>query len=500
MTILLWQLISITLGSLAVGAGAGFAARKVLLDKKLTKAEERNKDLLIKAKDEAYEIREKSLKEVEKRRSDLDEIERNLREKDKMQEKRSFELDRVRSEIDNEKKEAIEKTKKIDEILLLQNKKLESIAKLNKKDAEKILFDSLEKEFKDDLVRKIKEIKTYHKEEAEKEARKIISTAVERYAGEQTSEITTYSVHLPSEDLKGRIIGKEGRNIQHFEKLSGVDVIIDDSPDSVMISCFDPVRRYIGKLALEQLISDGRIHQGRIEEVLKKIEENISKEIKEAGENAAIEVGVVGLHPDLTKILGRLKFRTSYGQNQLEHAKEVAIIAGLLASEIRADVNVAKKAALLHDIGKAIDHEVSGAHHHISMEIAKKYGLSEVVINAIGAHHDDIEPKTVEAVIVKAADAISGARPGARRESVEHYVKRMTELENVANSFNGVDKSFAIQAGREVRIIVHPQEINDLEAMKLAKDIAHKIENELQYPGEIKVNVIRETRAVEMAK
>jgi ribonuclease Y len=337
-------------------------------------------------------------------------------------------------------------------------------------------------------------------EESEKLSRKILSTVIQRLASEHTTEHVTSTVAIPNEEMKGRIIGKEGRNIQHFEKTTGVDVIIDETPDAVTMSCFDPIRRHIAKVSLERLVADGRINANTIEDTVKKVQEEMNKEIREAGEEAAYEAGVPGLHSDVLKILGRLKFRTSYGQNVLRHSVEMAHIAGMLAAELGADVNVCKKAAIMHDIGKALDHDIPGAHHHISMDIARKYGMSEIVINAIGAHHDDIEPRSVEAIIVKAADAISGARPGARRDSFESYVKRLTELENIANGFEGVEKSYAIQAGREVRIIVKPDQIDDLGALKLAREIAKKVESDLQYPGMIKVNVIRETRAVEFAK
>jgi ribonuclease Y len=308
------------------------------------------------------------------------------------------------------------------------------------------------------------------------------------------------AVHIPSEEMKGRIIGKEGRNIQSFERATGVDLVIDETPDTVLLSSFDPVRRHTAKVALERLIADGRIQPSRIEEVVKKAQEDIRKEAREAGEKAVFDLGIHGLHPDLIKIVGNLKFRTSYGQNVLAHSMEVANIAVLLAAEVGADVNIVKKAGLLHDIGKAVSHEVQGSHHHLSAEIARKYGISEDVIHAIMAHHDDVEPKTVEAILVKSADAISGSRPGARRETLENYVQRLKDLENVTNAFPGVDKSFAIQAGREVRVIVKPEEISDLEAIKLARDVARKIERDLQYPGMIKVNVIREVRAEEYAK
>ncbi|MCL5795272.1 MAG: ribonuclease Y, partial [Patescibacteria group bacterium] len=381
-----------------------------------------------------------------------------------------------------------------------QKEKLQKITKLSKEDAKNLLLDMVEKEYKDELVRKIKTEKQAAKEEAENIARGIISTAIERMAAEHTAETTVSAVALPSDEMKGRIIGREGRNIQSFEKATGVDVLIDDTPDTVTISSFDPVRRHIATVAMEKLISDGRIQPARIEEIVQKAQKDVAVEVKEAGEQAVYETGVVGLQPDIIKILGRLKFRSSYGQSVLRHSIEVSNLARMLAEELGADTNLCKKAGLLHDLGKAVDHEIPGAHHHISMDIAKKYGMSEILVNAIGAHHDDIEPKTVEAIIVKAADAISSARPGARRESLESYVKRLTELENIANSFQGVEKSFAIQAGREVRIIVKPEEIDDLSALKLSKNIAKKIEEDLQYPGTIKVNVIRETRAMEYAK
>ncbi|TSC92763.1 MAG: uncharacterized protein CEN89_465 [Candidatus Berkelbacteria bacterium Licking1014_7] len=489
-------------GIVGVGAGAvgGNIVRKRWISQKEEKILTRQKEIILKAKDEALQIQEKAKDEEEKRRKNSDEIENRLRDREIMVDKRLDDLDAQRKDLENRRRDISRIRREIDEIRSKHLETLEKVAGMKKDEARIDLLNQVEKEYSADLVKKIKEYKQALKEDSEREARKILSTSLERIAGEFTAEHTSYTVALPSEELKGRIIGKEGRNVQAFEKMTGVDVIIDDTPDVVQVSSFDPVRRYIGKLTLEKLVEDGRIQPTRIEEVFKKTTEEVNKQIKEEGEQAAYDAGVPGLHPDLIKILGRLKFRTSYGQNQLKHGLEVSTIAGILAQELGADVNVAKKAGLLHDIGKAIDHEVEGAHHHISMDIARKYGLSEVVVNAIGAHHDDIDPKTVEAVLVRAADAISGARPGARRESVEHYMKRLTELENVTNNFKGVEKSFAIQAGREVRILVKPEEIDDLASLKLAKDIAQKIERDLQYPGTIKVNVIRETRAIEYAK
>lgn len=494
------NLILIAAAALLGGAGVGFVVKGVLTQKNIRDAEQKQKELILHAKDEALKIKEEAKKEEEEKRKYLEQIERDLRKKESN-------VDRRYDVLEEERQKLISKEKEIgnikSEILVLkddQKNKLQKITKMSDDDAKKLLLDLVEKEYKEELINKIKVEKQAAKEEAEAIARDIISTVIERMAAEHTAETTVSSVALPSDEMKGRIIGREGRNIQSFEKATGVDVLIDDTPDTVTISSFDPVRRHVAYVALEKLISDGRIQPARIEEVVEKAKKDVSLEVKEAGEQAAYETGVVGLAPDIIKILGRLKFRTSYGQNVLRHSIEVSEISRMLAEELGADVNLCKKAGLLHDLGKAVDHEIQGAHHHISMDIAKKYGMSEILVNAIGAHHDDIEPKTVEAIIVKAADAISSARPGARRESLESYVKRLTELENIANSFSGVEKSYAIQAGREVRIIVKPGEIDDLSALKLSKNIAKKIEQDLQYPGTIKVNVIRETRATEFAK
>lgn len=482
------------------GAGIGFATKNYLTQKTLRESEQKQKELLLQAKDEALKIKEEAKKAEEEKRKYLETLEKDLRRKEESLDKRSELVETERQGILGKEKEIRSIKDEISKIKDEQSVELQKISKLKKEDAKELLLSQVEKEYKDDIIAKIKSEKEKAKEVAEIEAKKIISTAIERMASEYTAETTVSTVTLPSDEMKGRIIGREGRNIQVFERVTGVDVLIDDTPDTVTISSFDPVRRHVAKLALEKLISDGRIQPARIEEIVKKIEEGVNKELNEAGEQAAYEVGVAGLNPDIIKLLGRLKFRTSYGQSVLQHSVEVASLAGMLAEEIGADVNICKKAGLLHDIGKAVDHEIPGAHHHISMDIAKKYGLSDTLVNAIGAHHEDIDPKTVEAILVRAADAISGARPGARRESLESYIKRLTELENIANSFKGVEKSFAIQAGREVRIIVKPDEIDDLSALKLSKDIAKKIENDLQYPGTIKVNVIRETRATEFAK
>ncbi len=482
------------------GVGVGFVTRNVLTKKRIKDAEAKHRDLISKAKDEAMKIKDDARREEEKKRQSLDDLESQLRRKDNNLDKRFDDLESQKKDLTKKADEINVIKKEIEEIKKSQGEKLQKIAKIKPEEAKKILLDQIEKEYKDDVIAKIKSEKQRLKEESDKIAKEIISTVVSRLASEQTAESTVYSVTLPSDEMKGRIIGREGRNIQIFEKMTGTDVLIDDTPDTVTISCFDPVRRYIAKLALEKLVADGRIQPARIEEVIEKVGKDVSKEIKEAGEQAAYEVGVAGLHPDIIKILGRLKFRTSYGQNVLRHTIEVTQLAGMLAEEIGADVQVCKKAGLLHDLGKAVDHEVPGAHHHISMDIAKKYGMSNVIVNAIGAHHDDIEPETVEAILVRAADAISASRPGARKESLESYIKRLTELENLAKDFEGVEKAYAIQAGREIRIIVKPKNIDDLGAIKLSKDVARRIEKTLQYPGTIRVNVIRETRATEYAK
>lgn len=488
------------LAAAVLGIAIGYFVRRQLAATDEQKIEAKQKEIVLAAKDEALKIKEAAKGEEEEKRKRLDEIEKNLMRREETIDRRLETVEKERAAFSEKEKELETIKKQLSEAAEQQKKELEQVAKLKREEAKELLLAQVEKDYKDDLVKKIKELKDALAEESEKLARKILSTVIQRLASEHTTESVTSTVNIPNEEMKGRIIGKEGRNIQHFEKVTGVDLLIDETPDAVTLSCFDPIRRHIAKVTLERLVADGRINAATIEETVKKVQEEINKEIKEAGEAAAYEAGVPGLHSDVLKILGRLKFRTSYGQNVLRHSVEMAHIAGMLAAELGADVNISKKAALLHDIGKALDHDIPGAHHHISMDIARKYGMSEVVINAIGAHHDDIEPKSVEAIIVRSADAISGARPGARRDSFENYVKRLTELENIANSFTGVEKSYAIQAGREVRIIVKPEEIDDYGALKLARDIAKKVEADLQYPGMIKVNVIRETRAVEYAK
>lgn len=486
--------------ALIAGVAAGFFYRQASLSKKLKENDTKHKELIIEAKDEALKIKEEAEKERQNKLKDISERERSLSRREENLESRLERYESAKTQIE-EKQKSIETIKKeIEDIRLEKIKELEKVAKLKTTEARDQIIKEVERDYEADIVKKVREMKELLKENSEQEARKILSVAIGRMANEFTAEHTATSVQIPSEEMKGRIIGKEGRNIQAFERATGVDLIIDETPDTVLLSSFDPIRRHVAKVALERLISDGRIQPSRIEEVVAKVQQDVKKEAKEAGEKAVFDLGVHGLHGDLIKIIGNLKFRTSYGQNVLAHSMEVANIAALLAAEVGADVNIVKKAGILHDIGKAVSHEIQGSHHHLSAEIARKYGVSEDVIHAVLAHHDDVEAKTVEAILVKAADAISGSRPGARRETLENYVQRLKDLENIANSFEGVDKTFAIQAGREVRIIVKPEAVTDLEAIKLSKDIARKIEQDLQYPGMIKVNVIREVRSEEYAK
>jgi len=470
-------------------------AKKLLQD-----AQEKSKEILIQAKDEALKEKGELKKEEKERRAQISEMEEKLTKRQENIDKKIEELDKRHLEYKNQEKE-IENTKA--DLLKLRQKqeeKLEKIAKLNKEEAKNILLDLTEKEYKDEILKKIKDIERETKEEADKKAREILTRAVERVAVDHSSDLIATTISLPNDEMKGRVIGREGRNIRAIEEATGCDIIVDDTPETIVISGFDPVRRQVARVALERMMADGRINPSRIEQAVEKAKHDIGEKMKEVGEQAVYEVGVAGLPSDLIKILGRLYFRTSYGQNVLKHSVEVAHLAALLAQELGANVEVVKKGALFHDIGKAVDHEVSGTHAAISGDILKKYGIAPEIIHTVEAHHEEVEPKTVEAIIVKVADAISGARPGARRESMEAYIKRLTELENIADSFEGVEKSFAIQAGREVRIIVKPEEIDDLQAEKLSHKIARKIEEDLKYPGQIKVNVIRERRFADFAK
>ncbi len=457
--------------------------------KETEKAHTKAEKIVAEAKAEEKEIKTK-LEGAEKR---FVEKEKNLDQKSENIEKQKSELENKGNEIEKLKTEA-------EEIRDQQKTKLEEVAKLSKDDAKQQLFDQIEKDNEEDLTKKIKEGEAKAKLEADKKANKIIALAIQRLSQEATSESTVTLVPLADDGLKGRIIGREGRNITAFEMATGVDVIVDDTPGAVLISGFDLLRRYVAKTSLEKLISDGRIHPARIEEVVKKTEEDAQKLMQEWGEQLVVEVGVVGLHPNLVKLLGRLRFRTSYGQNVLKHSAEAAWLGSAIASELGADVKTVKTACLLHDIGKAVDHEIEGPHATIGANILRKFKLSDEIVHAVEAHHEDVPIESMTDIIVQVADAISASRPGARRESLDAYIKRLEELENISKGFEGVSNAYAIQAGREVRVIVKPDEIDDLAAHKLAKEISEKIESEMTYPGQIKVNVIRETRAEELAK
>lgn len=476
------------------------ASAKQKADKIVAEAETKEKEILLTARDEALKEKEKSQKEFETKEKYLEKIESDLRRRELTIDSRFDELDKSQKGIKT-KEAQIEETKQLlRDLRKKQEASLERIAKMTKDDAKKVLFDLIEKEGKEDLIKKIKEVDQVVKEGAEVESRKVIVTAMQRIAAETAAESTISTIDLPSDEMKGRIIGREGRNIQSFEKLTGVDLIIDDTPGAVVISTFDPIRKQVAKVTLAELVSDGRINPARIEEAFEKAKKIVSADITKSGDEAAYEVGVAGLPPEILKILGRLKFRTSFGQNQLQHAIEVSRLGALISDEIGADTALVKKAGLLHDLGKAVDHEVPGSHAVISADIARKFKLPKDLIHAIEAHHEDVKIETVEAAIVQIADAISSARPGARRESLELHVKRLQELERVANSFPGIERSYAIQAGREVRIFVKPEEVDDLAMIKLTKEIAKKIEDEVQYPGQVKVHVIRENRTTEYAK
>lgn len=459
-----------------------------------------SKELAQKAKDEADE-------EVKNRRQEAVKLEERLNQREEFIEKKELSLDKRTEQLEDEKKEiaeikqGLEKEKENLNTLKDQAmQEIEKVAKMSKQEAVDMLVNTMREDAQKEASKIVKQIEEDARENGELKAREIIGQALQKCATETTSEMTVSVVSLPNDEMKGRIIGREGRNIRAIEAATGVELIVDDTPESITISGFDPIRREVARLALEKLITDGRIHPTRIEEIVEKMQREVDKTIKQAGDEACNETGIYNLNIELVKILGRLKYRTSYGQNVLKHSIETSIIAGLLASEMGANVKIAKRGGLLHDIGKALDHEMEGTHVQIGVELARKYGESEEVVHCIEAHHFNVEFKTIEAIIVQVADAISSSRPGARRDSFENYIKRLQQLEEIANSFKGVEKSFAVQAGREVRIIVKPEEISDSQAMFMAKEIASKIENEMQYPGHIKVNVIRESRFIETAK
>ncbi|MBE5839251.1 MULTISPECIES: ribonuclease Y [unclassified Butyrivibrio] len=474
-------------------------ARKII-DEALKTAEETKREKLLEVKEEALKTRNDLEKEVKDRRNEVQRTERRIQQKEENVEKRSEAIERKEQSL-NAREEAL--SKKSEEVAKLNEQRiqeLEKISGLTSEQAKEYLLKIVEDDVKHESAVMIKNMEAEAKEEADKRAKEIVVNAIQRCSADHVSETTISVVQLPNDEMKGRIIGREGRNIRTLETMTGVDLIIDDTPEAVVISGFDPIRREVARIALEKLIVDGRIHPARIEEMVEKAQKEVAAKIKEEGENAAIEAGVHGLHPEVIKILGRMKFRTSYGQNCLKHSVEVAQLCGLLASELGLDVRVAKRAGLLHDIGKAVDHELEGSHIQLGVDICKKYKESQIVINAVEAHHGDVEPQSLIAVLVQAADTISSARPGARRETLETYTSRLKELEDITNSFKGVDHSFAIQAGREVRVMVVPEQVSDADMVLMARDIAKKIEDEMEYPGQIKVNIIRESRATEYAK
>ena len=488
----------------AVGAGAGAAGLvgyqrtrqingKNQIERDLADAKTKASDIVLKAKDEALKIENERRKEWQKTENRLADREKTLDNKLEELDRRAEKLRAHEDEVDNLKNE-------IRDIRSRQQEKLEKIAGLKKKDAADKLIQMTERDIKQDLVGLVSKLQHDTMDDAEERAQMILVTAMERMSSEVTAERTVTAVKLTDDEMKGRIIGKEGRNIQALQRETGVDILVDDTPGMIILSSFDPVRRQVARLSLEMLMKDGRIHPARIEEVVAKAKKQIEKEVRQAGEDAMRETGVVGIPKEMLLLLGELKFRTSFGQNVLKHSTEMAQIAGMIAEEIGADVRITKIATLLHDVGKAVSHKIEGKHHHIGAELARKYGMDERIVHAIEAHHDDIEATTPEAIIVRVCDAASAARPGARNVSAENFAERMRDLENVATSFEGIDKAYAISAGREVRVIVKPQTIDDLSAIKLARDIATKIESTMQYPGTIKVNVIRETRAIEFAK
>ena len=501
--------------SVAIGIFVGMILRKKVAEGKIGSAEEeakrivldgekqaetKKKEALIEAKEEILKQRNESEREMKERRAEISKTERRLVQKEENLDKKSEALEKKNEQLDKKLKDADVVRAQVDEALSAQLKVLENLSGLSVNEAKEQLIEKVESQVKHELAQRLDELEQQFKENSEEKARNILSLAIQRCAADHVAEATISVVSLPSEEMKGRIIGREGRNIQKIETLTGVELIIDDTPEAITISGFDPVRREVARVALEKLISDGRIHPARIEEMVEKAQKEVDLSVKQAGERATFEVGVHGINPELVRLLGRLRYRTSYGQNVLKHSIEVAFLAGMMAEELGVDANAARRAGLLHDIGKAFPHDVEGSHVEIGVNAAKKYKESKEVVHAIEAHHNDVEPKTIVAILVQAADAISAARPGARREDMENYIKRLQKLEEIATSFNGVDKAFAIQAGREVRVMVKPEQVND-DGMKLiAREMAAKIQEEMKYPGQIKVHLIRESRVADYAK
>ena len=501
--------------ALVFGAGAGFLIRRLVAERKIgsaraeadrvvaeaaKKAEAVKKEKLLEAKEEILQKRNEAEAELKERRAEVSHTERRLSQKEDTLDRKSEALDRKNEQLDQKIKENEELQVKINNALAEQQSALEKVAGLTAEEAKEELIERVEGEVKHELAQRLDELDSQFKEEADAKARNILALAIQRCATDQVAESTISVVQIPSEEMKGRIIGREGRNIQKLETLTGVELIIDDTPEAITLSGFDPVRREVARLTLEKLIADGRIHPARIEETVEKCRREVDAVIKQAGERATYEVGIPNLHPELVKLLGRLRYRTSYGQNVLKHSIEVAFLAGIMAEELGVDAATAKRAGLLHDIGKAFPHDVEGTHVELGVNVARKYKESRDVIHAIEAHHNDVEPQTVIAILVQAADAISASRPGARREDMENYIKRLEKLEEIAKGFEGVEKAYAIQAGRELRVMVKPEDVND-EGMKLiAREMAKKIQDEVKSPGQIKVNIIRESRAVDYAK
>jgi ribonuclease Y len=506
-----FQLIIVAVLALIVGAAMGYflqrprveavqqAARKEA-ERLREEARAQAKEILLKAKDEAQREREQAEKEIRRMRAELQQEEDRLIRRRNDLDQRVERLEQ-REQALNKRQSALDrKANELEKLEAARIAELERIAQLSRDEAKQILLEAVEKEARQDMANVIRQVEEETKAQADAIARKIITMAIQRVASDQVAEVAVSVVPLPNDEMKGRIIGRNGRNIRAFEQVAGVDIIVDDTPEAVTLSSFDPVRREIARRAMTRLVMDGRIHPARIEKSVEDARQEVEQIIREEGERAVYETGVTGLHPEIIKLLGRLKFRTSYGQNQLQHAIEVAHIAGIIAAELGADVQVAKAGALLHDIGKAVDHEVEGTHALIGAEICRRYGVNPKVVNCIASHHHEVEQESLEAIIVEAADAISGARPGARRESIETYLKRVKALEEIAHSFPGVSQAYALQAGREVRIVVVPEQVDDLAAIQLAKNVAKKIEESMEYPGQIKVTVLRETRAVDYAK
>ena len=508
-------IVAAVLISLAIGAIIGMAMRKKIAESKIESAEQESKRIvelakieaenlkkeeIIKAKEEIMNARAELDQEIKERRGEIQKQESRIIQKEENLEKRSDNFEKKEKELEREEQQLQDKEREIDNLCNKQMEVLQEIAKLSKEEAKVQLLQTVEQEITMEKATLIRDLEQKTKEEAGRNAREVISYAIQKCAADHSAETTVSIVPLPSDDIKGRIIGREGRNIKALETLTGIDLIIDDTPEAVILSGFDPLRREVARIALEKLIDDGRIHPAKIEEMVEKAKEELSETIKAEGERAALETGVIGLNPELIKLIGKLKYRTSYGQNVLNHSIEVSNLARIMAEELGLDPKLARRAGLLHDIGKALDHDMEGTHVEIGVEILKKFKENPLVINAVEAHHGDVEPKTLEAVLVQAADAISASRPGARRETLEAYIKRLENLESIADSFDGVEKSFAIQAGREIRIIVRPDKISDDKMTLLARDVSKRIEEEMDYPGQIKVNIIRETRVVDYAK